>query len=74
MGSEMKKLIIGVALALATSTVFAQEGSAGGAAAGAGGAAGSSVTAVNVILITFGVVAIAGIAASNDSSSTVTHQ
>ncbi len=62
----MKNLIVGVALALATSTVFAQDG--------AGGAAGSSVTAVNVILITFGIVAIAGIAATNDSSSTVTHQ
>jgi len=72
MGTEMKKLIIGLAFVLASSMAFAQEG-AGGAAAGAGGATGAAVSATNKVLIVFGIAAVVALAATNDSTSTTTH-
>jgi hypothetical protein len=71
-GDGMRKLIIAVALSLASATAFAQNG---GAAVG-GGAAGGAATsgAVSIIAITAGVVLAGGvISVANDSNSTVTH-
>ena len=66
---NMKKLVIVLALAFASSSAFAQDG---GAASGAGGAAGvSTAVAVNTFVILLGV---GVLAAASSSETTVTHQ
>src|SRR5258706_16356268 len=74
-GATMKKLALGLAMAVFSSGVFAEAETAGAAAAGAGSTAGAAnVVTTNALLITAGGLADGAVAAGSKPESNTTYK